>query len=952
MNHKSKKFVAFLPIPTLALIIVALELFVQPSLFYEPTWLLPIMNTVFVTLVSLIVAYFAMRSYRATGNIRVLLLGCGVLVFGIGAAVAGLVRSIPGHGANLNVTLYNTGALFGAIFHFAAALMLLTGISAEVKPERKGFWLAFSYAGVTALMACITIASLAGQIPYFFIQGVGPTYLRQWILSSADILFAFSFVVFMGAYLRTGEDFLYWYSSALALAAISLTAFLMESAVGSAVGWAGRFSQYLGGIYFLAAIKAAIRSAQVSRISFDHALTAYLGPAEESFRALADNSPDMIQRFDGQMKRIYVNQAGRRLYERSAGSINGNKVEEAGLTASSGGILKDKIQWVLDTAQPMEIEHYISTENGIRFYHSHCVPEFGADETVANVLVVSRDLTDRKHSEEELAKAHALLDTLLAQAFIGFALLDRELRFVLINEKLAELNGIPVDAHIGKRVHDIVPAVVPAVQDTVDRILATGQPVMNHELSGETALMPGIKRYWNESWYPMRDNSGAISGFGVVVQEITEHKRSEKLLRQAMETSEALNRISEALHATLDFNEIMQRIAAEGASLLGSESAAVSLRQGDSWVIGHVHGLPLDLVGAKMQNAQEQHAVIALQSRRPVAVDDAFNDDRFDREHFRRLNIRSVLVAPLIVLNEALGAIYFNYHTAQHEFSEAELNFSGQMASVAGVALANARLFEARKAAEDEVRKINRELEQRVKERTVEIEAQYKELEELNAITKQLTRKTIEAMESDRRALSKEIHDSIAGTLAAIKLNLESWLIPAVQDLAPPGLMPLESIVAHLSQAVKETRIISRQLRSPILDDLGLEAALIEHIKQFNEFYPKIEVVSQIEIAEQGIPSDVKTVLYRVVQEALNNAGKHSNATILRIELTSHQKQICLKVADNGSGFPLKDVLKDKSSLTGYGIHSMRERVEICKGKFEIHSEPGKGTAIDASIPT
>jgi hypothetical protein len=236
VNRMAKRHLSFMPIPALIVIIAALYLIVKPSVFYEPSWLLPLTNTVFVTVVFFIVAYIAMRNYKAAGRIQILLLGCGVLAFGIGGVVAGFVRSVPGGGANLNVTIYNTGALIGAVFHFAAAFILLAGISPEVGSERKEFWLVLSYVGLTVFMALFTMGSLRGVIPPFFIQGVGPTALRQRVLGSADLLFAFSFLIFMGSYLKNKEVFLYWYSLALALTSISLTAFFIESAIGSPIG--------------------------------------------------------------------------------------------------------------------------------------------------------------------------------------------------------------------------------------------------------------------------------------------------------------------------------------------------------------------------------------------------------------------------------------------------------------------------------------------------------------------------------------------------------------------------------------------------------------------------------------------------------------------------------------------------------------------------------------------
>jgi PAS domain S-box-containing protein len=395
---------SFTPIPALIVLIAILYYTVSSSAFYEPGWLLPITNTVFVGLVCFAVAFVAARNYKANGRIQVLLLGCGVLVFGIGGIVAAFLRSVPKVGANLNVTVYNTGALLGAVFHFVAALFLLTGISPEAGSRRKDWWLVLGYAGSIAFMGLLTTASLKSIIPPFFIQTTGPTSLRQGILGAADFLFAFAFLVFMGNYLRNREIFLYWYSCALALTTISLTAFLIEKSIGGAVGWAGRSSQYLGGIYFFIALLAAARSAGVRQTSLDNVLTASLSPAEEKFRALAENAPDMIRRFDREMKHIYVNPATLRFYGKPAGSIIGKSIEEAGLSESQCRLWRDRIERVFETGRRIDAEEFLDTRDGARFYQSFCVPEYAADGTVANILVLSRDLTERKQAEETLRR--------------------------------------------------------------------------------------------------------------------------------------------------------------------------------------------------------------------------------------------------------------------------------------------------------------------------------------------------------------------------------------------------------------------------------------------------------------------------------------------------------------------------------------------------------------------
>ncbi|MFZ0611832.1 MAG: ATP-binding protein [Desulfobacterales bacterium] len=243
------------------------------------------------------------------------------------------------------------------------------------------------------------------------------------------------------------------------------------------------------------------------------------------------------------------------------------------------------------------------------------------------------------------------------------------------------------------------------------------------------------------------------------------------------------------------------------------------------------------------------------------------------------------------------------------------------------------------------------ELEQEVACRTTEIERQNRELEHLNRLNRLLSQKTLAAMESDRRALSKELHDSIGGTLAAIKMQLESRLANPMRWSQTTDIMSIEKIVSHLSEAIKETRRISSQLRSLALDDFGLDPALNEHFQQFREFYPKIRIVPQIDIKNADIPAEIQTVLYRVIQEALNNTGKHSHATRVFVRLTPRRNRVVLEVADDGAGFDPQEVFSEKPSVIGFGLHSMRERVELCHGTFEIHSARKKGTRILISIP-
>jgi PAS domain S-box-containing protein len=193
-----------------------------------------------------------------------------------------------------------------------------------------------------------------------------------------------------------------------------------------------------------------------------------------------------------------------------------------------------------------------------------------------------------------------------------------------------------------------------------------------------------------------------------IFDDITERRAAEMRLWETQQLNEALNRINETIHASLDVDEIMQRLVSEGATALGCDTAAVSLRQAGQWTIRHVHGFPASLVGAQSQDDEERHAMLALHTRQPVAIADALRDERVDPEHMRWHKIRAVLVAPLIVRDEPFGALFFNYHHGPHPFSQAQVQFAAQLAATAAIALENGRLFDERLKSEQELRK-NRE---------------------------------------------------------------------------------------------------------------------------------------------------------------------------------------------------------------------------------------------------
>jgi PAS domain S-box-containing protein len=164
-----------------------------------------------------------------------------------------------------------------------------------------------------------------------------------------------------------------------------------------------------------------------------------------------------------------------------------------------------------------------------------------------------------RESNEQLQRVLAELQATYSQSPVGMLQLDKELRYVRVNEAMAAINGIPVEAHFGKTVRDVVPQLADEIEAACRDVIETGKPVLNHELSGETGADPGVEHTWLESWFPLRNASGEVIGLNVVAQDITERKKAEVAQRQLNEMLE--ERVGERTAALAESEQRTRRLA-------------------------------------------------------------------------------------------------------------------------------------------------------------------------------------------------------------------------------------------------------------------------------------------------------------------------------------------------------------------------------------------------------
>jgi len=219
---------------------------------------------------------------------------------------------------------------------------------------------------------------------------------------------------------------------------------------------------------------------------------------------------------------------------------------------------------------------------------------------------------------------------------------------------------------------------------------------------------------------------------------------------------------------------------------------------------------------------------------------------------------------------------------------------------------------------------------------------------QLRALSAQL----INVEERQKKRIARELHDSIGQYLTAIKFSMENTLQQLVekQDIAKSTLL-LESGKNLLKQTIEEVRRIMMDLRPSMLDDLGILSTISWFCREFQAVYCSVQVEQDIQVTEENIPEPLKIIIYRILQEALNNAAKHSGANHITVCLKMADGQLELSVEDNGRGFDLAQISRDDDIpvMEGLGLLSMRERAELSGGTLRIRTQPGQGTEIIAT---
>ena len=380
-------------------------------------------------------------------------------------------------------------------------------------------------------------------------------------------------------------------------------------------------------------------------------------------------------------------------------------------------------------------------------------------------------------------------------------------------------------------------------------------------------------------------------------------------LKRTVDALDATMQIARALGGETDLNLILGLVAKRGRALVSARALVIEHEQAGEMVVAAGAGeLPAGLVGRGV-DARDSLASASLRISQTLRLEDQPNRARFERHGLGRHGVQADagLVVPLLFRGRGYGVlIAVDRLEDGPAFSREDQRLLEAFAASAATAVATA----------------------------VTVEGERR-------------RQRLAAAEQERAHWARELHDETLQNLAALRLGLAAQL----HNSDPAEVIEtVRDAVTHLEHEIRTLRALVTDLRPAALDDLGAQAAIEDLAERARG--RGIEVDLAIDLAyEQGREPDrhgteVETTMYRIVQEALNNATKHGDARHARVEIVEDDTSIRVTVRDDGRGFdPI-------AHTDGFGLLGMRERVELLQGTLEVSSSPGQGTTIRAAFPT
>jgi PAS domain S-box-containing protein len=575
-------------------------------------------------------------------------------------------------------------------------------------------------------------------------------------------------------------------------------------------------------------------------------------------------------------------------------------------------------------------------KDGTRFPVEITTAVFHDNKGEERAIVVARDITERKRGEEELRKSEERFRLAESLAKMGHFEWDIANNVTVASPSLLKIYGLEAGSLKGKfedwmeMVHADDKAKVTAIIHS-----AFSEKRVRERFEFRIIRPDGAVRWISTEAAAKYDERGRPETVTGAMSDITEREQAEDALRKSEARTSLLSQVATALLASQRPEETIIDVCRPIMEYLDCQVFFHFLEDEETGRLrlNAFAGIPEEEAEklAWLEHGREVYGCVA-QERHPVVAEDIQKSPDLRTDLIKGYGIQAYACYPLIVGGGFFGTLSFGTKTRTH-FPPEDRDFMDTISNRVAVALERVRILR-------ELHRSHEELEARIQKRT-------QELQQSKEVLQHLSLQLMSAQETERKRIAAELHDSICSALAGIKITLENRLGEMKHGPSYSGV-GLEDIIDAVQRCNDETRKIMNNLRPGMLDDLGLLPTINWYCREFQKTNPHLSIQSEISLSEEDLPEPIKIVIYRVMQEAMNNAAKHGLADIVRISLTKETSQIQMAIQDNGRGFDPETASFEKR---GMGLLNMRERVQLSGGTYSLDSRIGEGTTIRASWP-
>lgn len=468
---------------------------------------------------------------------------------------------------------------------------------------------------------------------------------------------------------------------------------------------------------------------------------------------------------------------------------------------------------------------------------------------------------------------------------------------------------------------------IPDILNAADKLAPLASYIFG--LDGKSAFVAHVKQgeyFWGclvgYSKEPHSININEMSLFSLLTSSVSLLVENVQLrYGTTFRLSEALSleTVSSALVKSDSLDKILALIIDEAVRLLNAQNALVLLLDDDGeWFeVIECLGSDLDALAHRRLSVKNSLNGMVVMTGEPLISINAQTDPRADRLRALDLNVRDVVIAPLKIRERTIGTIAIHNKCDGH-FSQEDVNVLCSFANQAAIAINNAQLFSDLLTARNEIQQKAQELQE-------------------------LLVQMMNIQEKERYRIAADFHDRVVSQIVGTLYEVESCIQLYHESKDLDGKLQL--LKQMINEAIEQTRRSIYNLWPATLDHMSLIPALHEMFKQ-QEKLTGLPHVIQIHGIPYQLRPDVQIVIYRIVQEAMNNAFRHGAASSINLSVRFSPQQLSIKVRDNGQGFDVERVMKLPLACH-YGLILMKERAQSIGGTLTIKSEPGKGSQVN-----